>query len=124
LHRARSLPARGRSWLDQTRGRPHAETEALAQAGEQARGGTVYVTLEPCAHHGQTPPCAEALVAAGITRVVSAAEDLMRGCQDAVSICCARPTLPSQRISARKKAEEFNFGFFYETAATAADGDA
>jgi diaminohydroxyphosphoribosylaminopyrimidine deaminase / 5-amino-6-(5-phosphoribosylamino)uracil reductase len=56
-------------------GRPHAETEALDQAGERARGATCYVSLEPCAHHGRTPPCAEVLVAAGIGRVVSALED-------------------------------------------------
>lgn len=51
-------------------GRPHAETQALAMAGAAARGATAYVTLEPCAHHGQTPPCAEALIASGIARVV------------------------------------------------------
>lgn len=64
----------GRGWT-QPGGRPHAETLALAQAGPLARGATVYVTLEPCAHHGKTPPCAEALVAAGIGRVVTAIED-------------------------------------------------
>ncbi len=65
----------GRGWT-QPGGRPHAEVVALAQAAEAARGATAYVTLEPCAHHGQTPPCAEALVAAGITRVVAALEDV------------------------------------------------
>lgn len=64
----------GRGWT-QPGGRPHAETEALAQAGSQARGATVYVTLEPCAHHGETPPCAEALISAGVARVVGALED-------------------------------------------------
>lgn len=56
-------------------GRPHAEPQALAQAGQAARGATAYVTLEPCAHHGQTPPCAQTLVDAGIGRVVTALED-------------------------------------------------
>ncbi|MCA0271550.1 MAG: bifunctional diaminohydroxyphosphoribosylaminopyrimidine deaminase/5-amino-6-(5-phosphoribosylamino)uracil reductase RibD [Proteobacteria bacterium] len=64
----------GRGWT-QPGGRPHAETVALAAAGPAARGATAYVTLEPCAHHGRTPPCAEALIAAGVTRVVSAIED-------------------------------------------------
>ena len=65
----------GRGWT-QPGGRPHAETVALAQAGSGARGGTAYVTLEPCAHHGQTPPCADALIAAGISRVVIALKDI------------------------------------------------
>ena len=56
-------------------GRPHAEAGALAQAGEKAKGATAYVTLEPCAHHGSTPPCADALVDAGIARLVSALTD-------------------------------------------------
>lgn len=64
----------GRGWT-QPGGRPHAETEALLRAGEAAKGATIYVTLEPCSHHGKTPPCADAIVAAGITRVVSALED-------------------------------------------------
>ncbi len=64
----------GRGWT-QPGGRPHAEPVALAQAGEAARGATAYVTLEPCSHHGKTPPCADALVAAGIARVVCAIED-------------------------------------------------
>jgi diaminohydroxyphosphoribosylaminopyrimidine deaminase/5-amino-6-(5-phosphoribosylamino)uracil reductase len=64
----------GRGWT-QDGGRPHAETQALAQAGERARGGTAVVSLEPCSHHGKTGPCADALIAAGVTRVVSATGD-------------------------------------------------
>ena len=64
----------GRGWT-QPGGRPHAETEALRRAGAAARGATLYATLEPCSHHGKTPPCTDAIIAAGITRVVSAIED-------------------------------------------------
>jgi diaminohydroxyphosphoribosylaminopyrimidine deaminase/5-amino-6-(5-phosphoribosylamino)uracil reductase len=64
----------GRGWT-QPGGRPHAEPEALRRAGEAARGATLYVTLEPCSHFGKSPPCADAIIAAGIARVVSAIED-------------------------------------------------
>jgi diaminohydroxyphosphoribosylaminopyrimidine deaminase/5-amino-6-(5-phosphoribosylamino)uracil reductase len=64
----------GRGWT-QRGGRPHAETEALRMADQRARDGIAYVTLEPCSHHGKTPPCADALIAAGIKRCVAAIED-------------------------------------------------
>jgi len=64
----------GRGWT-QPGGRPHAEVEALRHAKKAAQGATMYVTLEPCSHQGKSPPCADAIVKAGITRVVSALED-------------------------------------------------
>jgi diaminohydroxyphosphoribosylaminopyrimidine deaminase/5-amino-6-(5-phosphoribosylamino)uracil reductase len=64
----------GRGWT-QPGGRPHAEPVALQRAGEAARGATLYVTLEPCSHFGKSPPCADAVIAAGLARVVAAIED-------------------------------------------------
>ncbi|MBM3564611.1 MAG: bifunctional diaminohydroxyphosphoribosylaminopyrimidine deaminase/5-amino-6-(5-phosphoribosylamino)uracil reductase RibD [Alphaproteobacteria bacterium] len=104
----------GRGWT-QPAGRPHAETEALRRAGPAARGATAYVTLEPCAHHGQTPPCAEALIAAGVTRVVAAIEDpdmrvsgrgLKQLAVAGIEIALGVETL---------EAEEINAGFFMRT---------
>src|SRR5262247_3478930 len=63
-----------RGWT-QPGGRPHAEVEALRRAKKAAQGATMYVSLEPCSHQGKTPPCADAIIRAGITRVVSAMED-------------------------------------------------
>src|SRR5207248_11630286 len=64
----------GRGWT-QPGGRPHGETEALDRAGDAARGATAYVSHEPCCHWGRTPPCTDALIAAGVRRVVVALED-------------------------------------------------
>ena len=65
----------GEGWYEGPPGRPHAEVHALAQAGERAAGAILYCTLEPCDHHGSTPPCTEALIASGVARVVVAAGD-------------------------------------------------
>jgi diaminohydroxyphosphoribosylaminopyrimidine deaminase / 5-amino-6-(5-phosphoribosylamino)uracil reductase len=93
-------------------GQPHAEVFALREAGEQARGATAYVTLEPCAHHGRTPPCADALVAAGVARVVIAAEDPFpqvagRGIE---TLRAAGITVETGLM--RDAAREINIGFF------------
>src|SRR5579871_6558450 len=101
----------GRGWT-QAGGRPHAETVALAQAGEAARGATAYVTLEPCAHHGVTPPCAEALVRAGVARVVGAVID-----PDPRVACAGFARLESSGVSVTQdvlepEARTLNLGFF------------
>ncbi|TCL70296.1 bifunctional diaminohydroxyphosphoribosylaminopyrimidine deaminase/5-amino-6-(5-phosphoribosylamino)uracil reductase RibD [Rhizobium sp. BK251] len=85
-------------------GRPHAETQALAQAGELARGATAYVTLEPCSHHGKTPPCADALIAYGVARVVASVTD------------------PDVRVSGRGLAMLRDAGIEVETGILEADG--
>jgi len=73
-YRTSPNPMVGRGWHRQVGG-PHAEVEALREAGERARGATLYVTLEPCSHHGRTPPCADAVIAAGVAKVVACHRD-------------------------------------------------
>lgn len=87
-------------------GRPHAETQALAEAGEAARGATAYVTLEPCSHHGKTPPCADALIASGVARVVVSVTD------------------PDERVAGRGLSMLRDAGISVETGVLEAEGRA
>jgi diaminohydroxyphosphoribosylaminopyrimidine deaminase/5-amino-6-(5-phosphoribosylamino)uracil reductase len=93
-------------------GEAHAEVEALRSAGERARGATVYVTLEPCNHHGRTPPCTDALLAAGVTRVVAATADdspVARGGAERLREGGVEVVLGAEEAAAR----ELNAPFFH-----------
>ena len=101
----------GRGWT-QPGGRPHAETEALARAGTLADGATLYTTLEPCSHHGKTPPCADAVVAAGVARVVSAVEDPDPRVKGAGFGRLRAANIAVEIGLGREQAEPTNAGFF------------
>jgi diaminohydroxyphosphoribosylaminopyrimidine deaminase/5-amino-6-(5-phosphoribosylamino)uracil reductase len=95
-------------------GDPHAEVVALEQAGSAARGATVYVNLEPCAHHGKTPPCADALIRAGIARLVAAARDPSREARGGIDkLSAAGIVADLSSNDERDAAVELNAPFFH-----------
>ncbi|HEY7991441.1 MAG TPA: bifunctional diaminohydroxyphosphoribosylaminopyrimidine deaminase/5-amino-6-(5-phosphoribosylamino)uracil reductase RibD [Stellaceae bacterium] len=105
----------GRGWT-QPGGRPHAETEALDRAGTLADGATLYTTLEPCSHHGKTPPCAEAVIAAGIKRVVAAMEDSDLRVKGAGFAKLRNAGIAVEIGPGSHEAAEINAGFFLRVA--------
>ncbi|ASI47998.1 MAG: bifunctional diaminohydroxyphosphoribosylaminopyrimidine deaminase/5-amino-6-(5-phosphoribosylamino)uracil reductase RibD [Anaplasma ovis] len=102
----------GRGWTAMG-GRPHAEVVALRRAGEAAAGSTVYVTLEPCCHHGQTGPCTTALISAGVRRVVIAALDPDKRVSGKGARFLADSGVEVKLGVLQQQAEELNVGFFY-----------
>ncbi|MFU8878042.1 MAG: bifunctional diaminohydroxyphosphoribosylaminopyrimidine deaminase/5-amino-6-(5-phosphoribosylamino)uracil reductase RibD, partial [Wenzhouxiangellaceae bacterium] len=101
----------GRGWHERAGG-PHAEVVALAEAGNRARGATAYVTLEPCSHHGRTPPCADALIEAGIARVVAAVGDPHPHVNGGGLEKLARAGIKVATGLMESRARELNPGFF------------
>lgn len=99
----------GEGWHEKT-GAPHAEAQALVQASAAARGATVYVTLEPCNHHGKTPPCAAALIKAGVVRVVAAMRDPNPGSNKGGDALVAAG-IPFESGLLEDEAKELNIGF-------------
>ena len=107
---ARGNDVVGEGWHERA-GEPHAEVFALRDAGARARGATAYVTLEPCGLHGRTPPCADALIAAGVARVVIASEDVFQRDGGAVARLRAAGIVVESGLM-REAARELNRGFF------------
>ncbi len=100
----------GEGWHEKT-GEAHAEVNALRRAGEAARGSTAYVTLEPCSHHGKTPPCSEALIKAGVRKVIAAIQDPFQKSSGHGLECLLEAGIEVQSGLMQSAAEELNRGF-------------